>query len=45
MITYYQGVSEPLTLRVLEVVPDKQYIIDVNAEYNFTLTIDDGNLP
>lgn len=45
MITYYQGVSEPLTLRVLEVVPDKQYIIDVNAEYNFTLTLDDGNLP
>lgn len=45
MITYYQGVSEPLTLRVLEVVPDKQYIIDVNAEYNFTLNLDDGNLP
>lgn len=45
MITYYQGVSEPLTLRVLEVVPDKQYIIDVNAEYNFTLTLDEGNLP
>ena len=45
MITYYQGVSEPLTLRVLEVVPDKQYVIDVNAEYNFTLTLDDGNLP
>lgn len=45
MITYYQGISEPLTLRVLEVVPDKQYIIDVNAEYNFTLTLDEGNLP
>lgn len=45
MITYYQGVSEPLTLRVLEIVPDKQYIIDVNAEYNFTLTLDEGNLP
>ena len=45
MITYYQGVSEPLTLRVLEVVPDKQYVIDVNAEYNFTLNLDDGNLP
>lgn len=45
MITYYQGVSEPLTLKVLEIVPNKQYVIDVNAEYNFNLNIDDGNLP
>lgn len=45
MIARYQGVSEPLTLKVLEIVPNKQYVIDVNSDYNFTLTIDDGNLP
>lgn len=45
MVTYYQGVSEPLTLKVLEIVPDKQYIIDVNAEYTFQLDIKDTTLP